>query len=304
MQVPLASPAERQHSYAVKLSIVTPAYNYGHFLPACLDSVQYQSVAPCEHLVIDNGSTDATAGVLSSHPTQPRTIRQEHTGLDVVLDRLLREATGDWVGWQNADDFYLPGAFETLHNVLAENADADIVVGETVFIDVEGRFTRLLGAHRVTKSVMLHYEMVPYAPGSYFLRREAANEVGVRLGTQFLMDKWLLADMVRSGARAVFVPIPICAMRRHPHQESNRFGGSAGAAERADFRAANGIQVDGVGMELSKLYGRSMHVGMKLLSGAYVRETRWRSRRGADCHWWTTQDHWLRAARPWQTRAA
>ena len=277
------------------LSIVTPSYNYRPYISDCLDSVAHQSTPCREHLIIENGSTDGSFELISNHPAPKRLLQQEHTGLAVTLERLLAAAEGEWVGWQNADDFYLPTAFSSLANALKIHPDSDIFVGDTVFMAQNASVVRLLGAHRVSLPVALHYEMVPYAPCSYFFRRQMAVDVGVRLDTKFLMDKWLLADMLRAGAKASWAPTPLGVMRRHPDQVSATYAGDLGKEEREQFRRGVGIPHKGFGAAASIAYGRAVHVGLKVRDGAYRREFEWNRRRGFDCRWWTDADHWMRS---------
>ena len=55
-----------------------------------------------------------------------------------ALNKGLQRATGDWVGWQNSDDFYLPGAFESFAAATQRYPDADIVVADIVLVDEAG----------------------------------------------------------------------------------------------------------------------------------------------------------------------
>jgi glycosyltransferase involved in cell wall biosynthesis len=268
----------------VKLSIITPSYNYAAWLPDALASVHGQDVAAYEHVVLDDGSVDASVDVARAHPSAPRVIEQENVGLAETLNRLVPLVTGDWVGWLNADDFYLEGAFGTLKAVITQDPSIDIVVGDTVFVDESGLVQRLLPGHRITGSVTKHFGMTA-ATSAFFVNRAALEDVGFRRGTKFLMDKWLFWQLWETGRRFAYVPMPIGAMRRHDEQQS-RVQRDPGAAERAEFRRALGLPTTGLSRSLSKAWGRGLHIAYKGLDGGLANEWRGRRHRGSDARWW------------------
>ena len=79
------------------ISVVIPAYNYGHLLPRALDSVLAQWADDLELLVIDHGSRADTpqvlAGYVERHP-QLRAIRQDNGGAAAARNHGIRQARG------------------------------------------------------------------------------------------------------------------------------------------------------------------------------------------------------------------
>ena len=115
----------------------------------------------------------------------------------------------------------MPGAFDVVERLTTESPNVDVVVGDTVFVDVDGRVTRLLPAHRMSSLVIGHYGIFA-APNALFFRRSLLQEVGFREDSRILMDKWVLLDLLRKDARFRYTPTPLGAMRRHggPAQRS------------------------------------------------------------------------------------
>jgi LPS sulfotransferase NodH/glycosyltransferase involved in cell wall biosynthesis len=96
------------------IAVVVTAYNYGHFLTACLQSVLDQTHAPDEIVVIDDGSTDNTPEVLSAYTDKVRVLRFENGGQAAGFNRGHEETTSDLVLYLDADDVLMPHAVETI----------------------------------------------------------------------------------------------------------------------------------------------------------------------------------------------
>ena len=180
-------------------TIVTPCLNGAKTLAATLESVRDQDYGgDVEHVVVDGGSTDGTLEILASAPGV-RYISEPDRGLSDAMNKGIRMARNEVVGWLNADDLYLPGALGRVGKTLAERPDALWATGPCLIIDADGREIR----HFVTryKSFLLRrysYRMhlvqnfVP-AP-STFIRREAFDRIGVfdeRFKYSMDYDLWL-----------------------------------------------------------------------------------------------------------------
>ncbi len=95
---------------SLKISIVTPSFNQGIFIEEAIKSVLSQGYSDLEHIIVDNCSTDTTASVLARYP-HLKVICEPDQGQSDALNKGFKAATGDIVGWLNADDKYLPGCF-------------------------------------------------------------------------------------------------------------------------------------------------------------------------------------------------
>ena len=93
------------------ISVVVTTFNRGARIAATLDSVLAQTVAPCEILVIDDGSSDDTAAWIEKHYAQHanlRVIGQENAGVAAARNRGLREVRGELVAFLDHDDIWHP----------------------------------------------------------------------------------------------------------------------------------------------------------------------------------------------------
>ena len=89
---------------AKKVSVIVPVYNGEKYLGEALDSVLNQSIKPCEVLVVDDGSTDATEAVVRQYGGRIRYIRRDNGGAAAARNSGIEQAAGDYIAFLDADD--------------------------------------------------------------------------------------------------------------------------------------------------------------------------------------------------------
>lgn len=137
--------AETEKLDDILLSIVVPAYNAAGFIERCLNSIASQSLRRIECVVVDDGSTDDTAGiagkVMVRHPDIVwKLVRQENRGSSRARYAGVRAAGAEWIGFVDADDYVDRGYFEALY-ACAERTEADIIAGEYTQEGIQKRQT-------------------------------------------------------------------------------------------------------------------------------------------------------------------
>jgi glycosyltransferase involved in cell wall biosynthesis len=126
-----------------KLSIVTPSFNQAAFLERTLLSVLDQKYENLEYIVVDGGSTDGSREIIERFADRLAWWTSEpDEGQTHGLNKGLRRATGEIVGFINSDDYYLPGAFDRAVDAFADT-ERRWVVGASRFVDERDRVTEV-----------------------------------------------------------------------------------------------------------------------------------------------------------------
>jgi len=215
----------------MKISIVTPNYNYGRFLQRALDSVVAQistighrpSTFSVEHIVIDGASTDESVAILESHRVRFsdnerytfRYISEKDAGQTDAINKGLRLATGDFVAWLNADEFYNPGGLAAIAAAATRFPGYGLYHGEPVFTDADCKPLRIRRAHPFSRFVLLWYGCY-IASCCTFWRRELLGAVGyLDPSYKVIMDGEYWTRLMTNGVRFKFVPAAIASFVWH-----------------------------------------------------------------------------------------
>lgn len=205
----------------LKISVVTPSYNQGHFLKETIESVLGQKGDfDLEYRVMDGGSTDQTLEILQSYGDRIRWKSGKDNGQTAAINEGFRLSTGDVIAWINADDLYLPGALDLVAKGFTANPGLQWLVGEYKMIDEKGRGIRRI--HSTYKNFLIrHYsyrllltENVCPQP-SIFFRRSALDRVGFLSEEEFYVmdyDFWL---RLGKNGDPVIVRRPLSQFRFH-----------------------------------------------------------------------------------------
>jgi hypothetical protein len=274
----------------VRLSVLTPSYQYGHFLGDALASVAAQRITPqqprgveLEHVVVDGGSTDGTAVVLQGFTPAPVWRSEPDRGQADALNKALALATGDWIGWLNADEFFLPWSVAALAAATRAFPDADVITGDAAYVGAHGHLHRLV-AHPPTHAPLLTHYPELVASCATFVRRGALRDQPWDTRLPSLMDWDLWLSLSQQGARFRHVPLPLGVYRLHEGQVT------AGklvtdTPERRTVHAAHSLPSSSSALRARHALGKGAHALGKLATGAWGREARAAALRGCDLRW-------------------
>jgi len=260
---------------SIDVSVLTPSYGYGRFIADSIESVIRQEGLHVEHIVQDGGSKDETLDVLRSFDDQVVWISEPDQGQSDALNRALTMATGRWVAWLNADEFYLPGGLASLIHE-AERSDADVVYGDAIEVDRDGKMLELRPAHPFVPLILRSYGPFPNT-ASVVMRRESLGVDPWDPTLKVVMDWDLYLGLQQKRATFRYLPYPVGAYRHHEDQMSAGPGRGQVAEVRERYQIPSGQVYRKAGLTIHRIY--------KLVARSYLRQLRARSLRGADLRW-------------------
>lgn len=205
-----------------KISVVTPSYNQGKYIEDAIKSVLSQNYPGFEHIIVDNCSTDETLEILKKYP-HLRWISEPDKGQSHALNKGFKMATGDIIGWLNADDYYLPNTFLKIVKPFHDHQDIDIVYGNWNFVDAEGNIIKRFQSLPFSQKAIIYYG--PYIGSTaLFFRRKIIDE-GTFIDERFkyTMDWEWYARLGKSKKKFVFINSTLACFRVHSQNQSLKF---------------------------------------------------------------------------------
>ncbi len=160
----------------MKITVITVCYNAAQTIDDTLRSVVAQRGVEVEHVVIDGGSTDDTLEIVARFPHVAVVVSEHDKGIYDAMNKGLARATGDAVGFLNADDWFC--RYDALQLVAAYLADADAVTGDLVIVDGDDTSrVRRFYSSRGFRPWMLRVGHMPPHPTMY-VRRAVFDRIG------------------------------------------------------------------------------------------------------------------------------
>ena len=107
------------------VSIIVPVYNIMEYLPRCVESLRNQTYGNIEILLVDDGSTDGTAGLcdrLAAEDSRIRVFHKENGGSSSARNLGIAQAKGEYLGFVDSDDYVEPDMYERLYRAVERNA--------------------------------------------------------------------------------------------------------------------------------------------------------------------------------------
>ncbi len=123
-------------------SIITATYNAGATIGRTLESIDSQTFADYEHIIIDGASTDKTLDIAAQHTdTRRQVISEPDRGLYDAMNKGLGYTSGQYLIYLNAGDkFHDAQTLQRIADAITDSGDPDIVYGQTDIVDDNGNY--------------------------------------------------------------------------------------------------------------------------------------------------------------------
>ena len=176
------------------ISIIIPVYNPGEFFDRCIESVINQTYRNLEIILVDDGSTDSSphkCDELAKKDSRIKVIHQKNSGAAAARNTGLDNATGDFIGFIDADDYIDLDMYEImLNDIISNDADAARcgIVRESTDGSTQDWGTgifdmRICDGKHVLCDVGEAVGIVPVHLGNKLFKRECVNNI--RMNTRF-----------------------------------------------------------------------------------------------------------------------
>ncbi|VXC53877.1 MULTISPECIES: glycosyltransferase family 2 protein [Chryseobacterium] len=155
-----------------KVSVIVPVYNVEHYLAKCLDSLVNQSLQNIEIIVVNDGSKDGSGNIIQQYSEKYsdkiKAFTKENGGLSDARNFGIDQATGDYLGFVDSDDYVSGTMFEDMLN-LAEKNGAEMVICNIQKVDEDGNVTqKLTQIPNMPEKIVLQKHFSVFSDLSYF----------------------------------------------------------------------------------------------------------------------------------------
>jgi glycosyltransferase involved in cell wall biosynthesis len=132
------------------VSVVMSVYNGERHLQEAIDSILKQTFTDFEFIIINDGSTDGTAGILSAAASADHRVRvmdnEKNIGLTRSLNRGVAAARGSLVARQDADDTSVPDRIATQVAYMSDHPEVGVLGSDLLMVDSAGKHTGSFGS--------------------------------------------------------------------------------------------------------------------------------------------------------------
>jgi glycosyltransferase involved in cell wall biosynthesis len=162
-----------------EVSVIIPSFNRSHMLGDAVRSVLGQSFTDFELIVVDDGSTDDTAGVLSCWAGQLEVIKTRRRGVSASRNLGAGRARGQWLAFLDSDDLWLPEKLEL--QLQAHHRQPDFLISHTdEFWVRQGVRVNPMKKHAKRGGAIFEYSLpiCRISPSSVLIDRELFSQIG------------------------------------------------------------------------------------------------------------------------------
>ena len=164
----------------MKISLITVSYNSAKTIEDTIKCVLSQSHDDIEYIMVDGQSKDGTQDIIRKYQQGiSKFISEPDYGIYDAMNKGIRAATGDVIGFLNADDTYVSDkVLEKVAEAFVES-DSDSVYGDLCYVseDDTSKVLRFWRAGKCTKASFLNGWMPPHP--TFFVKRSVLEKYGV-----------------------------------------------------------------------------------------------------------------------------
>lgn len=212
------------------VTAIMPTFNRSDYIAESLDGLLSQTHRPDQIIVVDDGSTDNTAEVIARYGPAVEYIRKTNGGKSTALNLALPRATGEFIWICDDDDVPLPDGLEQMLAAVADNPEADFVVGTYLNMVVTETGERQItapiqhgraGETNLRVRFLEHMFTLQYAS---LTRKRVYEELGGYNESLIRSQDYDMVLRISRRHKGVAIPAPIFLYRQHEGARGNATG--------------------------------------------------------------------------------
>lgn len=213
-------PIEKANRFSRRplVSIVTPSYNQGEFIKETIESVLGQSYSNIEYIVLDGASTDNTVDILKTFDDKLTWVSEKDEGQADAVNKGIRRARGEIIGWLNSDDTYFPETIEKIVEYFYDHPCTDMVYGEAYYIDKDGNITERYHTEKFNRK-RLAEQCIICQPTAFFTR-EIVEKVGLLEKEYQLSMDYELWMRISGQGKIAYIPEYLATSRMYEENKT------------------------------------------------------------------------------------
>lgn len=210
------------------LSVAMSVHNGASHLTLAIESILTQTFTDFEFLILNDGSSDASADIIDSYAARDpriRAIHRENCGLIFSLNQLVEESKAPLIARMDADDICMPERFAKQMAFMAANPDYGVVGTWTSDIDEHGDRFHISGADHPTDhdAFLASIDTSMMCHPSVIMRRDLVRSVGGYHDAFTHCEDYDLWLRLASVTKLCSIAERLVQYRHWSNQVSNRF---------------------------------------------------------------------------------
>lgn len=201
----------------MKISIVTISFNQGLYLEDCIKSILDQNYSNLEYIVVDAGSTDQSREIINRYKNSiANVILEPDNGPADGLNKGFALATGEILGFVNADDMLLPGALDRVAAEFKKKPNAEVIYGHGLELDASGKLIQKVWSTPWNIKSHAYGVAVTVQPATFFKNKCFRRSAGFNVHNKTCWDAEFFIDLSNQGASFYSINEFLGAYRMYP----------------------------------------------------------------------------------------
>lgn len=205
----------------MKFSVIIPVFNGELYIKKCLDSILNQNFNDYEVIVIDGGSKDETIKILRSYENKIKWISEKDDGQAEAINKGILFAKGEWIAWQNSDDYYCDeNAFLYFMQAIEKKPQKKLFIANINLVDNSNKILRDVKYLKPSFTSLL-YEGMTLTNQACFWKKELNDKLGLLKNTKLNFEyEWFLRILSNYPDSGYNINKTLGCFRLHSKQKS------------------------------------------------------------------------------------